>query len=191
MQLVYCSRMSWTGKLNPKTLANIEQVATANNSKHGITGILCYGNGCFFQCIEGKKSELMALKNNICFKDPRHKSIKIHQFVAIERRHYKNWTMRSLFLEHWLMSQEHKDRLVPLARFIPFKPFSWSPEDWREFLKIIETFDQMPSAPTFTMSFNAIGKWLSAIVAPHQAFLAVQSVLLIGIIMSVALFLYN
>ena len=189
MQLTYISRISWAGKLNPRTLADIQQLATANNYQHGITGILCYGNGCFFQCIEGNKSELSVLKDNICIRDRRHKDVRIHHFTAIEQRHYQGWTMQSLFLEHWLMSKADQKRLTPLARFIPFKPFSWSTEDWNEFMSIIETFDQEPQQSLAAIRFNAIGRWLSAIAAPHQAFLLVQSVLLIAIIVSLLLLL--
>lgn len=181
MQLTYISKISWAGKLNPRTLADIQQLATANNYQHGITGILCYGNGCFFQCIEGDKSELSVLKDNICIRDHRHKDVRVHHFTPIEQCHYQGWTMHCLFLEHGLMSKAHKKRLTALAKFIPF---SWSTEDWHEFMSIIETLGQEPQQSLAAIRFNAIGRWLSAIAAPHQAFLLVQSILLIAIIVS-------
>ena len=189
MQLTYISRIRWADKLNPRTLANIKRTATANNYQYGITGILYYSNGCFFQCIEGNKSELLILKDNICIKECRHKDVRIHHFTTIEHRHYKSWTMHSLFLEHWLMSTVHKKRLILLAKFIPFRPFSWSSEDWSEFMSIIETFDQERQQSLAVIRFNVIGRWLSAIVALHQAFLLIQSILLIAIIVSLLLLL--
>ena len=190
MQLVYISRISWWGLLNPKTLANIKRVATVNNAQHGITGILCYGNGCFLQCIEGQKEEVLALKDNLCRTDKRHKQVQIHQFTPIDSRHFQGWSMRLLYLERWLLSKDYKSELATLNKFMPFKPFDWNQQQWEEFLNVITNIDKLPQPKPMQANFNAIGKWLSAIAAPHQAFLVVQSTLLLCVIVSVIFLFY-
>lgn len=190
MQLVYISRISWWWLLNPKTLANIKRVATVNNAQHGITGILCYGNGCFLQCIEGQKEEVLALKDNLCRTDKRHKQVQIHQFTPIDSRYFQGWSMRLLYLERWLLSKDYKSELATLNKFLPFKPFDWNQQQWEEFLNVITNIDKLPQPKPMQANFNAIGKWLSAIAAPHQAFLVVQSTLLLCVIVSVIFLFY-
>ena len=190
MQLVYISRISWWGLLNPKTLANIKRVATINNAQHGITGILCYGNGYFLQCIEGQQAEVLALKDKLRLTDKRHKQVHIHQFIPIDSRHFQGWSMRLLYLERWLLSQDYKSELATLNKFIPFKPFDWNQQQWEEFLNVITNIDKLPQPKPMQANLNAIGKWLSAIAAPHQAFLIVQSTLLLCVIVSVLFLLY-
>ena len=55
IQLVYVSSLTVVGRLNTAIFEQVEGSARAYNNQQGITGILCYGNGQFLQCIEGKK----------------------------------------------------------------------------------------------------------------------------------------
>ena len=75
-QLVYVSYITSTGLLNAGTLNDIAEVSIANNEADNITGILCYGNGCFLQCVEGTEQALTNLKNRLLL-DDRHKNLKI------------------------------------------------------------------------------------------------------------------
>ncbi|WP_352311685.1 BLUF domain-containing protein, partial [Psychrobacter sp. W2-37-MNA-CIBAN-0211] len=80
---------------------------------HGITGTLCYGNGHFLQCIEGKKSEVFDLQKRI-FADSRHKNIEVLLLRVINQRSFVDWRMRLLFLERWLWSPATKKQAAQL-----------------------------------------------------------------------------
>lgn len=190
MQLVYISRISWRGVLNPKTLANIKRVASVNNAQHGITGILCYGNGCFYQCLEGQQQEILALKDNLCCIDKRHKQVQIHQFSVINNRHFQGWSMGLLPLKYWLLSKKYKSDLTTLNKFIPFKPFDWQQYQWEEFLTTVTNIDKLPQPKSIQTKFKEVGKRLSAMAAPHQAFILVQSTLLLFTLVVMLFLLY-
>ena len=63
--LTYVSRMTLKAGVTPRTLSDIMTVAQRENSAHQITGFLCFGNGYFFQYIEGEKSAIEQLFGNI------------------------------------------------------------------------------------------------------------------------------
>jgi len=62
-QFVYLSHITSTGLASASTLNDIAEVAIKLNKADNITGILCYGNGYFFQCVEGSEQALTNLKN--------------------------------------------------------------------------------------------------------------------------------
>ena len=65
IQLVYVSSLTLGSRLNTSIFEEVERHARDYNQQHGITGILCYGNGQFLQCIEGEKAHVFALKQRI------------------------------------------------------------------------------------------------------------------------------
>ena len=66
--------------------------ARAYNLSHGITGILCYGGGIFLQAIEGGRSAVNALYNQIVA-DQRHQDVVLLHYEEIAQRHFSGWTM--------------------------------------------------------------------------------------------------
>ena len=65
VQLVYVSSITLSTRLKASIFDEVEGHARDYNEQHGITGTLCYGNGHFLQCIEGKKSNVLALQKPI------------------------------------------------------------------------------------------------------------------------------
>ncbi|BBI66735.1 hypothetical protein PKHYL_09260 [Psychrobacter sp. KH172YL61] len=63
-QLVYISRITSTGLSSPSTLNDISETSVERNQIDNITGILCYGNGYFLQCVEGSEQALTNLKKS-------------------------------------------------------------------------------------------------------------------------------
>ena len=57
--------MTLKAGVTPGTLSDIMTVAQRENLAHQITGFLCFGNGYFFQYIEGEKSAIEQLFGNI------------------------------------------------------------------------------------------------------------------------------
>lgn len=186
IQLVYVSSLTVVGRLNTAIFEQVEGHARAYNEKQGITGILCYGNGQFLQCIEGKKSQVLALQERI-FADKRHKNVKVLLLQAISERSFFDWRMRLLFLERWLWSPATKQQATQLSPFLPFAPHGWSPERTAKFLQIIQDFDTPPHIQAAGITYNALGNMFRHIAAPHQAFLIVQSFLTLLIIVAIIL----
>ena len=61
--MAYISRITYGGLIGAGTLNDISKTSIHNNHLNQITGILCYGNGYFFQYIEGSEQALTNLKN--------------------------------------------------------------------------------------------------------------------------------
>ena len=61
--------------LSEESIEEIFQTTLAHNNSEGITGILLYGFGNFFQVLEGNKRQILRLYAKIR-KDPRHHRIE-------------------------------------------------------------------------------------------------------------------
>lgn len=70
----YCSRGN--PDLDGEALRQIISVSRRNNAIHGITGLLAYGSGLYFQWLEGPPQALQHLMDRIR-RDPRHDSLVI------------------------------------------------------------------------------------------------------------------
>ncbi|PKG35202.1 BLUF domain-containing protein [Psychrobacter sp. Sarcosine-3u-12] len=173
IQLVYVSSITLSARLKASIFDEVEGHARDHNEQHGITGTLCYGNGHFLQCIEGKKSEVFDLQKRI-FADSRHKNIEVLLLRVINQRSFVDWRMRLLFLERWLWSPATKKQAAQLSPFLPFTPHGWTSERTEQFLQIIKTFDTPPHIKAAGITYNALGNMFRHIAAPHQAFLIVQ-----------------
>ncbi len=73
-RLSYASTSASTTETIRQDLINILAEARLNNFSHKINGVMFYGNGFFFQCIEGNKKQIDALYQKIS-RDERHKHI--------------------------------------------------------------------------------------------------------------------
>lgn len=89
--LVYCSRA--TAGVDDAAVQRILDVARRFNPANGITGLLVFGSGIFFQWIEGPRenvSRLMALIDA----DPRHDNIVLlNELEEVRERLFPDWDM--------------------------------------------------------------------------------------------------
>jgi|TARA_B100000524_G_C23508413_1_gene319641 hypothetical protein len=187
-QFIYISRITSIGLSGASTLNDIAEVSIAHNKAENISGILCYGNGYFFQYIEGSEQALTNLKNRI-LKDNRHKDIQTLAFSAITERRFTGWSLRSIILERWML----KDPKV--KEFLPFKPYEWASNDWVKFLEILQGYyeyqeieDKIDTQP---IKYSALGVTLNKVVGQHQAFFLIQSVLGILIVLALLWFMLS
>ena len=187
-QFIYISRVTSIGLSGASTLNDIAEVSIAHNKAENISGILCYGNGYFFQYIEGTEQALTNLKNRI-LKDNRHKDIQTLAFSAITERRFTGWSLRSIILERWML----KDPKVKV--FLPFKPYDWDSNDWAKLLEILQDYyeyqeieDKIDTQP---IKYSALGVTLNKVVGQHQAFFLIQSVLGILIVLALLWFMLS
>ena len=173
-QLVYISRITSTGLSSPSTLNDISEIAIERNQTDEITGILCYGNGYFFQCVEGSEQALTNLKNRL-LADERHKDMEILDFSAIDERRFSSWSLRSITLERWMT------RDPVLKKLMPFKPYSWSVDEWHRFVDILQNYYEeqirIGNTDAQPIKYSTLGVTLSKVVGQHQAFFLIQTVL--------------
>lgn len=89
VRLLYCSRAVDT---RPEAVEAILSQARPHNVASGITGILCYGDGIFLQCIEGGRMQVSALYGSIQH-DARHKDIALLHYEEICERRFSGWSL--------------------------------------------------------------------------------------------------
>ncbi|WP_367105358.1 BLUF domain-containing protein [uncultured Psychrobacter sp.] len=187
-QFVYISRITSTGLSSASTLNDIAKTASKNNRKNHITGVLCYGNGYFFQYLEGSEQALTNLKNRLLM-DDRHKDLQCLEFTAINKRCFAEWSLHSIVLERWLISDPRVKALLP------FKPYHWAPDKWRQFLKILQNYhkehEKTDQADVQPIKYNALGVTLGKVVGQHQAFFLIQTVLGALIILTLLWFMLS
>jgi hypothetical protein len=90
IHLIYCSAAS--RPMSTAALAGILTHARAYNGAHGLTGMLLYAEGSFFQVLEGTAEEIDTLFARIG-RDPRHRRITRIIREPIRARTFSDWSM--------------------------------------------------------------------------------------------------
>ena len=115
VRLLYCSRAVDT---NGQAVESILREAREHNPACGITGILCYGDGVFLQCIEGGRMQVSELFATIQ-KDARHKDVALLHYEEIFERRFGGWSMGQVNLSKLnhslLLKYSEKPELDPYA----------------------------------------------------------------------------
>jgi hypothetical protein len=89
--LIYCSLAS--PNMDPAEIHKIIATAKHHNPRYGITGLLVYGSGIFFQWLEGPKDNVTSLMN-IIGEDPRHLNVVVlSEEDEIRDRLFPDWDM--------------------------------------------------------------------------------------------------
>ena len=89
--LVYCSRA--TPGVDQAEVERIIKSARRWNPAHGITGLLVFGGGIFFQWLEGPRDSVMGLMR-ILNADTRHESIvPLTETEEVRERMFPDWDM--------------------------------------------------------------------------------------------------
>ena len=120
---VYCSRAAES--VDDMEVDRLIGWAQRSNADRGITGVLVFGSGIFFQWIEGPPSRVQNLIASL-HGDPRH-----HDIVALDRsvekrdRLYPNWEMERVgpdqirtVLQDALDSTEDEKNIAALKRIL-------------------------------------------------------------------------
>ncbi len=102
VQIVYVSRSTFT-TMPPErgiepSVARILAQSRTNNAKRGLVGALYFGDGCFFQCLEGRAEDVDRLYATL-LKDPRHTDLKVLSRRNIPVKNFSNWAMKYVPLD--------------------------------------------------------------------------------------------
>lgn len=89
--LVYCSRAA--AGVGDADVARIIDSARRGNPERGITGLLVFGSGIFFQWLEGPRDNVMQLME-ILRADPRHENVvSLSESEESRERLFPDWDM--------------------------------------------------------------------------------------------------
>jgi hypothetical protein len=103
IRLVYVSRAAFTPSPSAQgiqpTVARILLQSRRNNPRRQIGGVLYYGNGYFFQCLEGASDAVNQLVSRL-MNDERHRDFEILKVNPVDRRLFSNWSMKFIPLEN-------------------------------------------------------------------------------------------
>lgn len=102
IQIIYISRSTFTPSgltmgIEPN-VARILAKSRINNRRNGLVGVLYFGDGCFFQCLEGDEAAVDALYVRLQ-SDSRHKDIKLFSRKQINALSYADWSMKYVPIE--------------------------------------------------------------------------------------------
>jgi hypothetical protein len=121
--IVYCSTA--TAGVDTAAVEAIIAYARRHNPAHGITGLLVFGSGVFFQWLEGPRDNVRQLFDSIR-EDTRHESIVLlSEDEEIRERLFPNWDMELVaapdirdVLEDALESADDKGNAEALRRML-------------------------------------------------------------------------
>ena len=108
VRVLYVSRA--VGPQTTTVTSAILTTAQAFNRQHGISGVLCQGQGMYLQVLEGERSAVHALYARIVA-DTRHKDVQMLQLEEITERCYPEWTMALVDVsdEDAMVQMEHPE----------------------------------------------------------------------------------
>ena len=88
---VYCSRA--TAGVDSAAVDSIIQSSRRHNPEMGITGLLVFGSGIFFQWLEGPRDNVTSLMVRLKA-DPRHENVvSLTETEEVRERLFPNWDM--------------------------------------------------------------------------------------------------
>ena len=90
VRLLYASRPA--APLAAATVDAILEESRANNTRAGITGLLCYSEDLFLQVLEGGRDAVCETYNAIV-RDTRHVDVRLLAYDEIPERRFGGWTM--------------------------------------------------------------------------------------------------
>lgn len=139
LQIIYISKSTFEspGALNKiePNVARILAKSRVNNRKNGLVGVLYFGDGVFFQCLEGEEEAV----NNLLTKlvtDPRHKDIKVISKKYIDQLSFTDWAMKFAPLDGEIT------KFLKENGFKTFNPYQFSGEIINKFLnKLFSAID--------------------------------------------------
>lgn len=169
VRLVYASRANLAAGLNAD-VARILMQSRRNNPARGLVGALYFGDGCFFQCLEGPAAEVDALYARLGH-DDRHRDLVVLGREHIARPSFSSWSMK----------------FVPNARVVAdllerhglssFDPYAFSPALLKDMVGLLLSGPDAPTPPA-PAAPPVLSDELALAVARRAQWLAIVALLL-------------
>lgn len=161
LQIIYISRSTFespelVNKIEPN-VARILAKSRANNRKNGLVGVLYFGDGVFFQCLEGEEEAINTLLAKLQA-DRRHKDLKVISKKYIDQLSFGDWAMKFAPLD------DEITQFLKENGFQSFDPYSFSGEIINNFLKqLFNAYDPTIELNAPSSSSSVINKKLGQI----------------------------
>ncbi|MBA1145679.1 BLUF domain-containing protein [Ectothiorhodospiraceae bacterium WFHF3C12] len=110
------------------SVARILAESRRNNSECRIGGVLHYGDGYFFQCLEGER-EVVNERYHRISQDDRHKDVQLLSFDRVSNRMFPDWSMKYLPIEGQI-------RQLLAKRSMTFNPYRFDDTMIDELLRL-------------------------------------------------------
>ena len=123
IEIIYMSRSTFTPtslvmRIEPN-VARILAKSRINNKRNGLVGVLYFGDGCFFQCLQGEETAVDALYS-LLQTDNRHRDLKLFSRKPINALAYADWSMKYVPIE------KDMTRLLEKAGHQKFDPYQFN-----------------------------------------------------------------
>jgi len=122
VQLIYASKANFKPNLTggvDKEVARILMQSRRNNARRDVGGVLYYGDGNFFQCLEGEPSVIEKVFGKI-IGDSRHKEVRVLSRRKVPNRNFASWSMK------YVPAQEGIRRMLKNNGFSSFDPYKFN-----------------------------------------------------------------
>lgn len=123
LRLVYASKTNFEptaegASIDPE-VAEILAQSRRNNEPNNIGGVLCYGDGYFFQCLEGERSRVETLYDRL-LDDDRHRDVTLLSKRPVSQRMFKLWSMKFMNVDSKIR------RMLQIEKLETFEPHQFS-----------------------------------------------------------------
>lgn len=134
VQIIYISRSTFentdtVNKIEPNVVRILAK-SRINNRKHGLVGVLYFGDGVFMQCLEGDEAAINTLFAKI-ERDPRHKDVQLISKQYIARLSFPDWAMKYAPLD------EKIGQFLKENGYQRFDPYAFPAEMIQKFMKLL------------------------------------------------------
>lgn len=151
IRIIYISRSTFApvgnGSDIEPNVARILAKSRVNNRKNGLVGVLYFGDGNFFQCLEGESSAVDTLYAKLQ-KDPRHKDLKLLSRKSIQKLSFIDWAMKYVPLEVQM------NQLLKQHGHASFDPYKFDAEMVRQVMLLLHANQQADDGAEDGPEFN-------------------------------------
>jgi len=121
IRLVYASTATFQPRWNATGVephvARILMQSRRNNARAQVGGVLHFGDGYFFQCLEGEREQVNKIYRRIG-DDERHRDVELLTLHDIDQRLFSDWSMKYVAIEKEV---EKILRQFKLKQFNPYE----------------------------------------------------------------------
>jgi Sensors of blue-light using FAD len=136
IQLIYISRSTFGASksfqgIDP-SVGRILLKSRTSNEKNGLVGVLYFGDGCFFQCLEGSEESVDTLYAKLQA-DVRHTDLKVLSRKPITAPSFVEWTMKYVPLD------QQMNRLLEIHGYKAFNPYNFNELMTQEVMNLLRS----------------------------------------------------